>query len=1806
MDLKRVDFVKKIQFMKLRFLFSAIAMLLTSISIGQTTLLSENFGTTVGTFSAGWTSSNTTNGFVASNLTASTGYTGSSGSVNARFNNTGTNGVVHTLTYSNTLSTVGYTAITVLWGARATATFSQPVTFEWSSNGTAWNAVAYTQVASNVTWALVNGGTRISLPAGAENVPNLRFRFSVTSNNNGNYQIDDFTVQGTNAFVTVQNGDWYTGTTWVGGVVPTSAQNAIVNHNVTASGSITRNAATSTTISNLASLSVSNSYISNGATTVTGTFITSTTGGVTIGGGGSFLVNGTLQIDSGGFLLNPPTYGTSSTLKYNTGSLYGRGFEWTASGGAIGTPGLPYNVQLSTNATVLNYINGGTPGSLAMLGNLTVDSGTALYMDYGAVTSGGVLKVGGNVSVAGTISLGFANGDDLKIGGTLAFTGSGNLIGNNRAIFFTSNSTTQTITSALPLTIPYIVFEPASGSTTVQLLSDITISAPLGGNAISFNSASDVFDINSKTLTIGTAGAANAIFGSGTFKGSNASRLNLLGTGSIGTLNFTTGSQTLSVLSVDRTAGAVAFVLGTPLTLASQALLTNGLVDLGNNPLTIDALATITGGSANSYFIADVANGSSAGLRKVFNAAGSFVYPIGDRVASADGPQYSPATVTMPGAATFSAGAYAAVAVNDIKHPNYDAATEFITRYWDVSTSGITVATFTTSGTYLDVDVNNATEANYKGNKWNGTAWSNGGSTVNAAANITNTVPCIPGATNHVTAGIRDQDINVVQGTTQYITGSTYNFGSQPIGANIDVVFTVQNLGERSLSIVSSSITGNPPYSALVPLTNVPLAGPLGTRTFTIRFSPAAVGTFTGSITIVNNDPTGGESSYVINFTGTGFTPVPEINIKAASGGFGNIGNGDVTAQFSNNTLFPATAVGSSFPKDYSIQNIGTAVLNLTGAPLVSIGGTNPGDFVVTTVPATSSIAATGSTSFIITFSPGAAGVRSAVVSIANNDSDENPYTFYIEGTGNGAEIDVYGNGVMIPSGSTPASTLNDTQFGNVNITTGTSVQLFSVANSGNLNLTVSTITIMGADASDFSFTYSSALSATHTASTAGTLTITFNPSTIGVKNALVTITNTDNNEGSYTFAIQGTGIDYAECGVGALENIAIQDFETVPATPTMAYTVTQESGAGIAVPAGGQAYGQNTTTNTNKFIGARSFQVAGHLGASGTEKTTTVEFATVDASLYQQVSMNLRLGAYTTNTANGLDVAPEKVMIYISTNGGTTYSNELTVTGNSNSIWDINFSTGVINSNFDGNNLTVTTVPGSGSMNSGPRNITLNNLPNSAQLRIKVTFSLDRTDELWVIDDVKLQGKKPSTSTWNGAVWTPSAPTSTSIAVIAGNYNTSVGNVNACSCQINAGNTVTINANQYFDVQNEITNNGTITVENNGSLIQRNDAAVNSGTAFNIKRSTTPYNKYDYTYWSSPVVNAVIASTFPTWRLDYAFQFSTANYADVVAPLDGFDDNGNAWANVSGVMTPGKGYAIMAPTAGTFPATSSVIFTGAVNNGIVTIPVALSANNASNTDDFNLIGNPYPSAIYADEFISQNAIVNSRISGTLYFWTHRTAISGAAPGPNANNFITADYAMYNLSGAVGTGTGTGSGTGSSAPTGYIASCQGFFVDAASASNVVFNNGMRDESYANTNFFRVANHTVETDSERDRIWLNLESDGLFSQQLIGYFDNTTLDYDVAYDGTVNKTPTTVSFYSMIGSDHYRIQARPGFETSDVVPLGYSSTVANTYSISVDHIEGQLADESTSVFIEDKLLNIIHDLKQSSYTFSTEA
>lgn len=812
--------------------------------------------------------------------------------------------------------------------------------------------------------------------------------------------------------ITTQNGPWYVGTTWVGGVVPSNTDNVIVAHlvtNTTSGANITRAAGTTTVINLGAGLSTGAfTYTNNGSTTVNGTFTIQNGGyaggnsfvygaastlvmnhanstyydlnagqafwpvanppfnvtisansptrlnmvvgpvngtltlnnGIDIAVANALTVNGILRINANGFVnTNSPIYGAASTLQYSTGGVYGRGFEWRALGvGTIGvTPGYPNNVTISTANTVLDYINGAASGAVgikAMAGSLTIGSATAaLHMNYGSVSAGGALIVGGNVSLTGTLTLGQAAGDDIKIGGNLTVYTGGVFNGNGRAVFFTG--TTQTVSATATLTLPYVVFQPASGSTTVQLIGTgpYEITAPAGGNALSFSNAGDIFDINSRTLTIGTAGVANTVSGLGTFKGTATSNLTLNGTGSIGTLYFTTGFQNLGTFTVNRSSGAIGCVLGSALTVNTGLALTSGIIDLDVNTMSLKSAAAITGASATNYIIAE----NTGTLSKEFIAApSSFTYPIGDKTGTME---YSPATISLTAGASLNAGDYLGVSVVDAKHPNMTASTHFISRYWSISKAGTFTATYNFNGTYLAADIN-GTETSSLSQQWDGSAWSLVGTApLNANTLSLSGLTLLP-ATNHCTGGLRDADINIRQGATNYATGSTYTFASTPAGNFVDVVFTIENLGNQNLLLYNNTFTGNPPYSLQTTMGYTVTVVNATPTTFTIRFAPVATGTFTGSITFLSNDPD--EASYVLNFSGvgTGSALSDIINVTASESAIiPTTVNGTITAvtdgvqawQFKVRDGGATLSDGDNLPTILTDLNITQSVNNAVG-----------------------------------------------------------------------------------------------------------------------------------------------------------------------------------------------------------------------------------------------------------------------------------------------------------------------------------------------------------------------------------------------------------------------------------------------------------------------------------------------------------------------------------------------------------------------------------------------------------------------------------------------------------------------------------------------------------------------------------------------------------------------------------------------------------------------------------------------------------------------------------------------------------
>jgi len=447
------------------------------------------------------------------------------------------------------------------------------------------------------------------------------------------------------------------------------------------------------------------------------------------------------------------------------------------------------------------------------------------------------------------------------------------------------------------------------------------------------------------------------------------------------------------------------------------------------------------------------------------------------------------------------------------------------------------------------------------------------------------------------------------------------------------------------------------------------------------------------------------------------------------------------------------------------------------------------------------------------------------------------------------------------------------------------------------------------------------------------------------------------------------------------------------------------------------------------------------------------------------------------------------------------------------------------------------------------------------------------------------------SVTTWNGTTWSNGTPDLTKLAIINGTYNTTTnGDIDACSIVVNTGFNATITSGHYFNIQNDVTVNGTLNILNNGSLVQINDLGVNTGN-ISYERITTGV-ALDYVYWSSPV-NGV---STPASGYNYIWNTTIAN------PNGG---QGNWVTATNTAMQPALGYIMRGVL--------NRNFNGLPRNGVYTPTIARGSDlgagspgpngimRLANDDNWNLLGNPYPSAISINSFLT----ANTQLDGFVRLWTHGTLPSTAIADPFYDNFVSnytaSDYVAIN-----GAGATSGPGTLS-----VIGAGQGFFVlmdaGAATTSTALFNNSMRDKGYSNSQFYRM-NSTNQTTaiapSERHGIWLDLvSSTNETTRTLVAYVTDATYGRDRMFDA-ITDYKSAQNFYSTINEDLMAIQGRPvPFDNLDKVPMGVKIPTTGSYTIAIGAVDGLFESSTQNIYLEDLELGIIHNLRVNPYSFN---
>jgi autotransporter-like protein/HYDIN/CFA65/VesB family protein len=393
---------------------------------------------------------------------------------------------------------------------------------------------------------------------------------------------------------------------------------------------------------------------------------------------------------------------------------------------------------------------------------------------------------------------------------------------------------------------------------------------------------------------------------------------------------------------------------------------------------------------------------------------------------------------------------------------------------------------------------------------------------------------------------------NIVNGDVTPGTGDHTNFGSIDINdGHIERIFTVENTGDATLTLGASAVSLSgadaADFSVIIQPFSIVSGGT--SRTFRIRFDPSAAGAKSATVTIANDDID--ESPYSFAISGTA-TSAPEIEVRLDNGIEVSNGNSHVAYRVASLSFNVASGT-----RTYTINNVGSDTLTVAG---VTFTGTHAAEFDIVTPPA-ASIAPGGTTSFTARFTQTTSGIRTVNINITNNDADESAFTFGSSGFRfAGPDLDITGQGIDIVNGDTTPRPEDDTDFGSVNVASGFVEHSFTGTNNGDTSISISSITVTGAHASDFSVT---------TGTGFAPLTVRFDPSAVGMRTATVNVASNALVDNPFTFAVQGTGTVVApEIAVSSSEGGAIADGgtdtqgnETATATKTVTYTVDNSAG---------------------------------------------------------------------------------------------------------------------------------------------------------------------------------------------------------------------------------------------------------------------------------------------------------------------------------------------------------------------------------------------------------------------------------------------------------------------------------------------------------------------------------------------------------------------------------------------------------------------------------------------------------------------
>lgn len=478
----------------------------------------------------------------------------------------------------------------------------------------------------------------------------------------------------------------------------------------------------------------------------------------------------------------------------------------------------------------------------------------------------------------------------------------------------------------------------------------------------------------------------------------------------------------------------------------------------------------------------------------------------------------------------------------------------------------------------------------------------------------------------------------------------------------------------------------------------------------------------------------------------------------------------------------------------------------------------------------------------------------------------------------------------------------------------------------------------------------------------------------------------------------------------------------------------------------------------------------------------------------------------------------------------------------------------------------------------------------------------------------------------WNIGVPTIGLPNTLDVVIPSGLTNYPIilaGSVSGYveNIDLEAGSTLNVVDNS-LRVTGNLTLNGNIDLEGESQLLQDTGSTFDAASTGTIEIDQQGEgNKYRYNYWSMPVYTANDGTNYTTIAAALrdgttpsspgAIIYNNSGYDGSISPFTlssywmfKYANSGSgysAWDQIrsTGKVYTGQGFTMKGPGAPGSPE-QNYVFDGQPNNGTIELTVAANYDY--------LVGNPYPSAIDAIQFIWDNA---TSITGAIYFWEHY--------GGDTHNLAgyQGGYATYSLSGGVQASAFPGLGGGISvklAPKQFIPIGQAFFVvgDALDGGQIQFNNGQRvfeKESDGNSIFMKNSNTKAKTANTRGadlrpKFRIGFDAPKISHRQLLLTIDErATPAVDWGFDAEIYEIFAD-DMYWMLNNKKYVIQATNEVGLNSEVPLGLQLSKTGTVTVKIDALEN--VDDDTAVYLKDKVTGESFNMREKSVQLNLTA